>query len=98
MYAKELLKEKGLTYEQFGRITGLSLNRVRQIVAPDANLTISTLRKIAGALGVPVWRLLVTPDEVKEWENSRTETQSVPDYVPRCPHCHKPLDIHVAKY
>lgn len=98
MYAKELLKERGLTYEQFGRITGLSLNRVRQIVAPDANLTISTLRKIADALGVPVWRLLVTPDEVKEWENSRTETQSVPDYVSRCPHCRKPLDIHVSKY
>lgn len=98
MYAKELLKEKGLTYEQFGRITGLSLNRVRQIVAPDANLTISTLQKIADALKIPVWRLLVTPDEVKEWENSQTETQSVPDYVPRCPHCYKPLDIHVAKY
>ena len=98
MYAKELLKAKCLTYEQFGRITGLSLNRVRQIVAPDANLTISTLQKIADALNVPVWRLLVTPDEVKEWENSQTETQSVPDYVPRCPHCRKPLDIHVSKY
>ena len=90
MYAKELLKEKGLTYEKFGRITGLSL--------PDANLTISTLQKIADALNVPIWRLLVTPDEVKDWENARTESQSVPDYVPRCPHCHKPLDIHVAKY
>lgn len=59
---KEVLKEKGLTITQLSEVMGI--NRVNLSNMINGNPTAETLEKIADALGVPVWRLLVSPDEV----------------------------------
>lgn len=59
---KELIKEKGYTQQQFAELLGMSRIGFAKILSGKPSYT--TLEKIADALGVPVWRLLVSPDEV----------------------------------
>lgn len=87
MRIKEVLKEKGLTQQDLADKMGVSLSAVKQMVNADS-LTTATLEKMATAIDVPMWHLIVSPDELRN--NQQIDTNGV---TISCPHCGKPLKI-----
>jgi transcriptional regulator with XRE-family HTH domain len=82
MRIKDVLKEKGITQPELAAKMGVSLSAVKQMVRADS-LTTATLEKIAGAVDVPMWQLIVSPADV----------MPVAGVTISCPHCGKPLKI-----
>lgn len=82
MRIKELIKEKGYTQKEFAERLGMTAVGLAQIVAGKPSYT--TLEKIADALSVEVWELLVSKEEV----TGKTGTASL-----SCPHCGKSINI-----
>ncbi len=82
MRIKEVLKEKHLKQQDLANKMGVSLSAVKQMVSADS-LTTATLEKMAGAIGVPMWQLLVSP----------TDVMPATGVTISCPHCGKPLKI-----
>jgi len=67
MRIKELLKEKRVTQQELAEMLGVSYQSIKQTLnAPS--VTTATLEKIATALGVPVWQLFVSREEVNGQE------------------------------
>ena len=54
-----LRNERGMTYEEFASATGLRLRRLYEIERGDANPRLKTLTRLAVALGVEPWQLIV---------------------------------------
>lgn len=77
----EITKQQGLTLQDLAD----KINVSRQSLANTllkGNPTIETLSKIATALEVPIWQLLVSPEEVAQQTKSDT-----------CPHCGQPIVV-----
>ena len=69
MRVKELLKIKGITQKEFAEKLGMTPIGLSQILSGKPSYT--TLEKIASALEVEVWELLVSPEDVvKKYSNS----------------------------
>ncbi len=84
MRIKEVIKEKGYTQKEFAEKLGMSTVGLAQIVAGKPSYT--TLEKIADALGVEIWELLVSKDEIVGKKDALSLT---------CPHCGKSINIKV---
>lgn len=82
---KEILSERGITQKELAERLGISTVGMSKIATGD-NPSLSTLQKIADAIGVPVWELLVSRDEVCGSSSSGTAI---------CPHCGHPLKITI---
>ncbi|ASA24926.1 helix-turn-helix domain-containing protein [Paenibacillus donghaensis] len=54
---RRLRKDKGLSQEQLAELSGLHTNYVGQVERGEKNLTIETLQKIVGGLGVSLEEL-----------------------------------------
>lgn len=70
---KELIKERGMTQEQFARKLGLS--RITVVKTLSGNPSVETLKKMANVLDVPMWQLFATKEEVigeEQGENTIT--------------------------
>ena len=76
MRIKELLKEKGLTQQELADMVGVSHQSMKQ--------TLNAPSKIAAALGVPVWQLFASPEEVKESGAAII-----------CPKCHSVIPVEI---
>ena len=79
-----MIKEKGYTQKEFAEKLGMSTVGLAQIVAGKPSYT--TLEKIADALGVEIWELLVSKDEIVGKKDALSLT---------CPHCGKSINIKV---
>lgn len=92
---KRLLKAGGITQKELARKLGVSASNLQYYM--NGNITISTLEKIAGALGVPAWELLKNPGEQNTpnpGEPSTTKPREAnPETATICPHCGKALTI-----
>lgn len=81
---KELIKEKGYTQEEFAKIVGTTrVGLGKNLVCPSG----TTLEKIADALGVEMWELFKSKDEITSeiaTENKNTIT---------CPKCGAKFDL-----
>ena len=76
---KDVIKEKGYTITSLAEKLGIARESLsRMIVSPSY----STLKKIASTLGVPLWQLFASEEEVQE---------NV------CPHCGMPIKIRIEK-
>ncbi len=62
---KELRKEKGLTQKQLSEKCGMYESQIRKYENGNANPKIETLQKIAGALEVPLYKLLQSDETIK---------------------------------
>lgn len=60
---KEVLKEQNLLQKDLAEKMGVSLQNVK-LMLNKPSLTTATLEKVAEALDVPVWHLLVAPQEM----------------------------------
>lgn len=84
MRIKELIKEKGYTQKEFAEKLGMTTVGLSQIIAGKPSYT--TLEKIADALNVEVWELLVSKEDIIGKNNTAGIT---------CPHCGKNINIKI---
>lgn len=87
MRVKEVLKENKCTQQMLADRMNISLSAVKQMVSAES-LTTATLEKIATALGVPMWQLFASPEEVSPQKDALTLT---------CPHCGKNINLNIEK-
>lgn len=76
---KEICKERNLTQKELAEKIGISAVGLAKALA--GNTTVGTLDKIASALGVSVAEL---------FEASKADGTTI-----TCPHCGKPIHLHV---
>lgn len=81
MRIKELLKQKGITAKELAAKLNLSEGALSQSL--NGNPTLERLTQIASALGVSVSELFEAPKSGEA--------------VITCPHCGKPITLHVEK-
>ncbi|MBD5282872.1 MAG: helix-turn-helix transcriptional regulator [Bacteroides sp.] len=81
MRIKELLKQKGVTAKELAAKLNLSEGALSQSL--NGNPTLERLTQIASALGVSVSELFEAPQSGEA--------------VITCPHCGKPITLHVEK-
>lgn len=63
MRIKDVLKEKGMTYQILADAMEVSLQSVKRMLNAES-ITTATAERIAKAVGVPVWELFVKREEV----------------------------------
>lgn len=85
---KERIKEKKLKQTELAEVLGMSPIGLSQLVNSDS-LKIETFEKIAKAMGVPVWMLCLSEDELKEIRSTATTDKSVFS----CPVCGASLRV-----
>ncbi len=83
---KEILKEKGLKGAELAEMLGINKITLYRNLSESNDLRMSTLEKIATALNVPLWSLLVSKEEI-----TKDETNERTTFV--CPRCGAPLHI-----
>ena len=81
VFIKREMQRKGMNNRQLAKALGVGDSYASGISRGDKNLSMNTLQAVADALGIPVWRLL-TPDK------------GLPAV---CPHCGKPIAVHLGK-
>ena len=86
MRIKELIKEKGYTQKEFADKLGMTTVGLSQILSGKPSYT--TLEKIASALGVEVWELLVSREDIIGQQEAKSPTII-------CPNCGKEITIKV---
>lgn len=94
---KEILKEKGLNGVELAEMLGINKITLYRNLSENNDLRISTLEKIATALNVPLWSLLVSKDEITKDETSEQKTApNVGAASVSCPHCGKSFAVSVS--
>ncbi len=81
---KEILKEKGLTVNQLADMLEISRQALSKQI--QGKMLVETAQRIAEALGVPMWQLFASPEEVRPKKDGLSIT---------CPHCGKDINIKV---
>lgn len=83
---KELIKEKGYTQEEFAKKVGTTrVGLGKNLVCPSG----STLEKIADALGVELWELF------KSREDIVSEVGKQDGHKVKCPNCEHEFEVEV---
>ena len=82
---KEILKEKDITVNQLSEMLGVSRQALSKQI--QGKMLVETAEKISEALGVEMWELFASREEVME-QNKNT--------IP-CPHCGKPIEVSLLK-
>lgn len=60
---KDILSQRGMTQTDLAKLTGTTLQNVRQLLSKDT-LKISTLESFAKALNVPMWQFFASKGEI----------------------------------
>lgn len=81
MIIKELIKARGMTAKEVAASAGVTEAMLSNIASGKGNPSLHSLKKIAEALGVSVSEL---------FETTANEEATVV-----CPHCGKPIKLHV---
>lgn len=81
---KEIIKDKGMTVNDLADALGVSRQALSKQM--QGKMLVETAERIADALGVPLWQLFASPDDVRK-ENENLV----------CPHCGKPIKITIDK-
>lgn len=82
---KEILKERNITQQQLADMLGITRSAITQQLSGKPSL--ATLERIAEALGVEMWELFASKEDVMK-QNKNT--------IP-CPYCGKDIDVSFLK-
>lgn len=83
MRIKEILKEQGITQVDLAERLGISRQALGKQI--QGKLLVETAERIASALGVPLWQLFASPEEVAGAPSGG---------FLRCPKCGARLTLH----
>lgn len=65
---RALMKLKDIKGSQLGRIMGLSRQAINTLLSSKSAPTLTTVQRVATALNVPPFILLMTPQERAQWD------------------------------
>ena len=103
-YIREHMKAAGVGVVELSRRLGLTRQNVR-IQIDKSSITLQTLHRIAAALGIEAYRLLLPPDDTRQQDTHTEATEQAtaahrqedkrPGTYTRCicPHCHSVLRL-----
>ena len=103
-YIREHMKAAGVGVVELSRRMGVHRQTLR-IAIDKSSITLQTLHRIAAALGIEAYRLLLPPDDTRQQDthtDTRTEATAAhrqeetrPGIYTRCicPHCHTVLRL-----
>lgn len=101
-YIREHMKAAGVGVVELSRRLGLTRQNVR-IQIDKSSITLQTLHRIAAALDIEAYRLLLPPDDTRQQAGQATEQATAahrqedkrPGTYTRCicPHCHTVLRL-----
>lgn len=77
---RKMRKERGLTLEELGKEAGVTASYLSQIERDLVEPSISTLRKVAAAINVPVYKFLMEADGEDKFlirKNERKKSRSI---------------------
>ena len=86
---KDILKERDMTQQQFAEVLGITRSALTQQLSGKPSLT--TLEKIAEALGVEMWELFKSKSEIVE-EIAEEKKNTVP-----CPYCGRDINVSLLR-
>ena len=86
MHIKETLKQRGLTQNELAERLGINRVSLSRLLSDKNDMRLSTIKKIADAIGVPVGQLF---DQKQQPTNSGHN-------VITCPHCGEKLVINLS--
>lgn len=61
---KEIMQEKGITSAALASMVGLSKNTISNLINDKTKPSLGTINEIAEKIGVPMWQLFASPEEV----------------------------------
>ena len=82
MRIREAIEQKGLTTKEVADRLNISLSALNQSIS--GNPSVKVLTKIADAIGVPMWQLFASPEEVKAESDGDV-----------CPYCGNLIKVNV---
>lgn len=82
----ELMRQHGITQDMLAQQLGVTKQAVNNIIKKD-NPNLSTVERIAVAIGVPVYELFVDPKSLVHCEGPAIDVD--------CPHCGAQLHVSV---
>ena len=88
---KELMEEKGVTSVSMAAAIGVHKVSFSNIINGKINPSAETLEKIADALGVEMWELFKSKNEIAS-EIAEEKKNAIP-----CPYCGKDIDVSLLK-
>ena len=94
---KELMQEKGMMSKTLAEKIGISEVSVSALVNGKSN-NLDTLAKAAQCLGVEMWELFASFEDVTNSQTKHTErtnTEKVDSLETRCPHCGELLHVTI---
>lgn len=80
------MSEKGVTSVFLAKSLGVTKQTISNMINGKVMPSLETLGKVAEILGVPVWQLFASPEEVTEKESGN---------VFHCPHCGRPIKAEI---
>lgn len=83
---REFLKKLGIKQVELAYKLGMSPVGLNQLMRTDQP-KIETLEKIADAIGVPVWQLYLTDEEIEDVVAQHNLEQVLRSNTAVCPHC-----------
>ena len=86
---KDILKERDMTQQQFAEVLGITRSALTQQLSGKPSLT--TLEKIAEALGVEMWELFKSKSEIVE-EIAEEKKNTIP-----CPYCGRDINVSLLR-
>lgn len=89
---KELLQEKGMMSKTLAEKMKISEVSVSSLINGKTN-NLETLAKAAECLGVEMWELFVSFEDIATYQ--KTHTEKADNLETRCPHCGKLLHITI---
>ena len=93
---REILKRVGVKQVELAEKLGMTTVGINQLMRTDQP-KIETLEKIAQAIGVPVWQLYLTDEEIEQVVAQHGKEQAKMPNVGICPHCGEVVHIELTK-
>lgn len=90
---KEHLKASGKTAKELAEAVGISRVTASNIINNKTAPSLETLQRMAEALGVPLWQLFASPEDVA----ASTPQERGQGVRLVCPHCGKTLRVDLSK-
>lgn len=92
---REILKERGIKQVELAEKLGMTNVGINQLMRTDQP-KIETLEKIAKAIGVPVWQLYLSDEEIAEVIAMHGKEQAKASNAV-CPHCGNVVHVELTK-
>lgn len=92
---REFIKKHGIVQKELAAKLGITVIALQQSMNAEKP-KISTLERIAQGMGIPIWKLLLSDEEIKEIVKEYGTERPVEDARMICPRCGAVLNVRLS--